>query len=218
MKTKKTLAVEKTQFKDRLHQVLESHHFPDKNKGRIQCVADLMNYSHRGAGKWLDGSTVPPLKKCLLLAEKLNVNGNWLATGKGNWQIDSSPKPPKIKETTQVPFFHHLKDLNNPHYVPSLMIACYAPTLGSPFAISLESEAMSPKFTPGTILVFDPKKIPKDGDFILINNHFSEAQFRQLVIVNDRHYLEACNPRFERLSIKTEDKRLGTLIQALMLY
>lgn len=221
MGIKQSLRIERAGFVQRLNDALDKAGFPPKNKGRIQLLADMMGLSHRGAGKWLDGETVPPAKKCPFLAEKLHINETWLRTGKGNMIKEStgiyetSAKPVLTKE---VPLYE-VSDLNNPYRIPLQSVTCYAASIGRAFAVTVDTEAMSPRIPTGSILLLDNERKVKDGDFVLVQmERFPTPQFRQVLITHNTQYLIADNPKFERLILNPMDKILGIVIQTILLF
>lgn len=220
MTIQKSLRVEKTGFTQRLNEALNKEGFPPKNRGRIQLLADMMGLSHRGAGKWLDGETTPPAKKCPFLAEKLHINSEWLITGKGNMVRETGPHETSSQflSTKDVPLYSP-NDLNNPYRTPVQMITCYASFIGRAFALKIDTEAMSPRIPTGSIILVDIDRKPKDGDFVLAQvDRFPGTQFRQLLIVNDIKYLIADNPKFERITLNVNDKILGVVIQTISMF
>lgn len=206
-------------FNQRLSKALDKEGFPPINRGRIQRLADMMELSHRGAGKWLDGETTPPAKKCPALAAKLHVNTEWLITGKGNMIRESAPHEGlNTLLTKEVPLYTS-EDLNNPYRIPSKTITCYVAAVGKVFAFKVDTEALSPRFPVGSLIILDMGKIPKDGDFVLAQmaNH-PDPQFRQLFITDRGKSLEAHNPKFERMQLTSHDKIIGVVIQTVLFY
>lgn len=216
------LRMEKSKFHERLNTALDKAGFPPKNRGRISRLADIMGLSHRGAGKWLDGDTAPPVKKCPFLAEKLHVNPEWLITGKGNMVRESLGHSGEILARSlsikDVPLYT-AEDWNNPYRSPAQTIACYATTIGKTFALKVDTEAMSPRFPAGSLIIIDTNKEAKDGDFVLAQtSHFPTPQFRQLLIAKQLKYLDAHNPKFDRLMCHAHDKIIGVVVQAVLLF
>ncbi|MCX7117925.1 MAG: LexA family transcriptional regulator [Legionellales bacterium] len=85
------------------------------------------------------------------------------------------------------------------------------------FAIILKGQAMEPKFTEGTILIFDAVKIPNHRDFILLRCPDGDIMVRQLWTKNKKAYQKAFNPRFSDYQLTPVDEHtcyLGTLIQS----
>ena len=87
------------------------------------------------------------------------------------------------------------------------------------FAIIAQDESLEPKFSMGTILIFDPEKIPKNKDYILfLSEDKNLPQFRQILIDGSDWYTKIINPEFSQGSPipidKNKNRILGTLIQA----
>ncbi len=214
---KRTVRVEKTGFSQRLTKALDKEGFPPINRGRIQRLADMMDLSHRGAGKWLDGETTPPAKKCPLLADKLNINTEWLISGKGNMVREATSPNDRMSSIAvkDVPLYT-IEEMTNPYRSPTQSITCYVATIGKTFALKVDTEALSPRFPVGSIIILDAGKIAKDGDFVLAQTaHFPTPQFRQLFITKQGKSLEADNPKFDRTYMNTGDKILGVVVQAI---
>lgn len=205
-------------FAERLNAALDKEGFPPKQRGRIQRLAELMGLTHRGASKWLSGETCPPAKKIASIADKLNIREDWLCTGQDE-MVDaeklqhSQVIPPK----TKVPVYR-LEDLNMPERKPLQWIDCNIPFVSKYlFAFKLDTEAMSPRFPKGSIIICDEKKAPRDGDFILLNfDTYPLPIFRQLFISGDTYHLFAHNPKFDKLVTSTLDPVIGIMIQAII--
>lgn len=77
---------------------------------------------------------------------------------------------------------------------------------------------MSPRFPKGSIIIFDDA-IAKDGDFVLVNfNEFPNPIFRQLLIIGESLYLNAHNPKFDRLVLSDSKRIIGKLVQAILYF
>ena len=91
------------------------------------------------------------------------------------------------------------------------------PKVGNLFALQLETEAMSPRFPKGSIIIFDDKKEAQDGDFILVSyDNYPAPIFRQLLVIGSMMYLNAHNPKFDRLTLSDKHSMLGVMIQAIL--
>lgn len=87
------------------------------------------------------------------------------------------------------------------------------------FAVISEDETLEPKFSEGTILIFDPSKPPKNKDFALLLMENKELpRFRQILIDGSDIYERVINPEFSEgspsLLPKNKFKIVGILIQA----
>ena len=85
------------------------------------------------------------------------------------------------------------------------------------FALRMHGHSMEPKFTDGTILIFDPDKKPANGDFVLLELTKQEIEVRQIFIKNNKYYKKSLNPKhqdYKPVLIAEEFNYLGVLIQS----
>jgi SOS-response transcriptional repressor LexA len=214
---KKVLSMKNTNFQERLNICLDKEGFPPKNRGRIQLLAEMVGLTHRGASKWVNGQSAPPAKKFASLATKLKVSELWLRTGEGDMCDDVSANMLKKDQmySADVPIYC-LDDFLSVNKRIQNIIQCTLAYRGNFFGIILDTEAMSPRFPKGSIIIFD-QTIAKDGDFVLVNyDEFPSPIFRQLLIIGGIHYLNAHNPKFDRLVLKDEKRIIGKLVQAIL--
>jgi len=204
----------KTSFAERLNICLDNGGIPPKNRGRIQLLAEMVGLTHRGASKWVNGESVPPLKKFAALAQKFNVNELWLRTGEGEMHDKdfTLPQEEKLLELNV-----KIYDIN--HFFEKKILNTMKCTLqhgGDLFGVLLDTEAMSPRFPRGSIIIFD-RSDAKDGDFVLVNfNGLPNPIFRQVLIIGGTLYLNAHNPKFDRLILDDKNKIIGRLVQAIL--
>jgi SOS-response transcriptional repressor LexA len=202
-------------FSERLNSALEKEGFPPKNKGRIQLLAEMVGLTHRGASKWLSGETCPPAKKYADLAKKLNVREEWLRTGE--LPIVNEAIVPLLPALSNPVAVYRAEDFLSQSKKPIQYVNCDLVSKGELFAIKLDSEAMSPRFPTGTIVLLDNKKLFQDGDFVLVNfENYPVPIFRQLLIAGSSLYLHAHNPKFDRLLLTHPQRILGVMIQAIL--
>ena len=203
-------------FADRLNICLDKEGFPPKNRGRIQLLAEMVGLTHRGASKWINGEGSPPAKKFPSLAKKLNVSEKWLRTGEGAMQnLEESTCHHETKPLLLDINIYSIDTILSEKKVVSTM-QCSLPYKGQFFGITLDTEAMSPRFPKGSIIIFD-ETTAKDGDFVLVNfNEFPIPIFRQLLIMGQTMYLNAHNPKFDRLILTDSSRIIGKLVQAIL--
>jgi SOS-response transcriptional repressor LexA len=206
-------------FSERLNIALDKEGFPQKNRGRIQLLAEMVGLSHRGASKWVNGETCPPAKKYFDLAKKLNVREEWLRTGQGQMTdepADAGTFSYPSSSLTSVPVYH-TENFFSSDKKPIKHVSCDLPAKGELFAIMLETEAMSPRFPVKSVIIFDTQKKFEDGDFVLVNfDNYPAPIFRQLLIIGSSMYLNAHNPKFDRLPLSEPHKILGVMVQAIV--
>lgn len=206
-----------TNFTDRLNSCLDKEGFPPKHRGRIQLLAEMVGLTHRGASKWVNGQSAPPAKKYESLAKKLKVNELWLRTGEGSMcpETEITADIDAGTATSEVPIFE-LNTFLSKDKTLLKKIPCILAHQGDFFGIILDTEAMSPRFPKGSIIIFD-QTTAKDGDFVLVNyDEYPVPIFRQLLIIGGIYYLNAHNPKFDRLVLKDEKQIIGKLVQAIL--
>jgi len=196
-------------FVKRLNEALDKEKFPPKNKGRIQQLAEMMGLTHRGASKWINGETCPPANKYAKLAEKLSVREKWLREGEGP-MAEESGEFFQNSTDKKIIAVYALGRFLEPTKQAIKTVTCDLSFQGKAFAIKLESEAMSPRFPNGSIIILDDEKIPKDGDFILVKaSAYPIPIFRQLLASGHTRYLIAHNPKFEQIRLTDEETIIG---------
>jgi SOS-response transcriptional repressor LexA len=205
-----------TNFSIRLNLCLDKEGFPPKNRGRIQLLAEMVGLTHRGASKWINGESKPPAKKISSLAKKLNVSETWLLTGEGSMIENPSIQINKnVPDTIEVPIYELDSILSEEKIIKKYCASALAKREGY-YGIILDTEAMSPRFPKGSIIIFDESKA-RDGDFVLVDyNSFPCPIFRQLFIIEEMLYLNAHNPKFDRLILNNPNKIIGKLVQAIL--
>jgi len=204
-------------FAKRLNLALDKEGFPPKNRGRIQLLAEMVGLTHRGTSKWVNGQTCPPAKKYADLAKKLNVREEWLRTGQEPMLEKTNIVIIEQSEASTIVPVYQTESFFSKAKIPIQTINCNLPKVGELFAIQLESEAMSPRFPKGSIIIFDDKKETQDGDFILVNyDTYPAPIFRQLLVIGSTMYLNSHNPKFDRLLLIDKSKIYGTMIQAIL--
>lgn len=63
------------------------------------------------------------------------------------------------------------------------------------FATTMNDDSMEPKFSKGTILVFEKEKIPFNGDFCLLKDDKNHYVFRQILInATNKKFIKCLNP------------------------
>lgn len=207
-----------TTFSERLNLCLDKEGFPPKHCGRIQLLAEMIGLTHRGASKWVNGQSTPPAKKYALLAQKLNVNEAWLASGTGSMLGNKpSERLSLAKGLTQEVMIFNMNELLSAQTDHATPMPCVLPYKGNFFGITLETEAMSPRFPNGSIIIFDKEACPKDGDFVLVQTKTQpEIIFRQLLITTNARYLCAVNPKFDQITWTNDYHIMGKLAQAIV--
>lgn len=85
------------------------------------------------------------------------------------------------------------------------------------FAVRIQDGSMEPKFSEGTLLIFDIEKKPTNGDFILLGLPNDEVVVRQFFTKNSMCYMKCLNPQYADYSLTIIEERsnyISTLIQS----
>jgi len=87
------------------------------------------------------------------------------------------------------------------------------------FALKMNDSSMEPLFPKDAILIFDPiYKLLLDRSYVLIRlEHSTTHVFRQLLIVDNKQYVQAINPEIKEVSLKeltSSDLILAKLIES----
>lgn len=205
-------------FSERLNCCLDKEGFPPKNRGRIRLLSEMVGLTHRGASKWVNGQSSPPARKFPLLAKQLNVNEAWLRTGVGSMYEDNRGLSLSGEMgITQDVHIYSMDQVLSSNKMPQNTMKCILPYRGIFYGIVLMTEAMSPRFPVGSIIIFDAYAKPKDGDFVLVRmDGYPEPLFRQVLMAESSIYLNAHNPKFDRLRLPDHQAMMGKLIQAIV--
>ena len=86
------------QFADRLVIACNDANLPEK--GRQTVLAKKLQISQPAVAKWFSGKSLPTIDKVIDLSKLLNVEIEWLITGKGVKHFDPNKNSDLIKEAT----------------------------------------------------------------------------------------------------------------------
>lgn len=82
-----------------------------------------------------------------------------------------------------------------------------------PFALQALDDSMEPEFATGCIIIIDPTGLANDGAYVFAKDNADEYIFRQLRIVEGRHYLAPLNDLYETIEIKNISQIQGVITQ-----
>lgn len=81
-----------------------------------------------------------------------------------------------------------------------------------PYALRVLGDSMLPEFKEGVIIIIDPAGTIKDGSYVTAN-HNNELIFRQLLIREDRYYLQPLNDLYDTVEISGLEAVTGVITQ-----
>jgi len=203
-------------FCERFNQVLDAQGIAPRNQGRIQLVAEMFMVSHAGAGKWVNGASLPCKSRRREIAERLNVPYEWLEFGRGSMEgLAPEQAPANMLPVLNFSQAVEYQSVLNSYSGETVVIDAQ---LGpDAFVIYNQGTAMSGRFPEGTLLVFDPERKAIDGDYVLAKTGpLPDAVFRQLVMSDSGKYLYAQDPRFQTYKMKSGDRLIAKMVQARM--
>jgi SOS-response transcriptional repressor LexA len=98
-------------------------------------------------------------------------------------------------------------------------ISTEAVVTSTAFAVKMEDSTMLPRYTEGSILIFEPSIPARNNDFAaVIADDEKRMQFKQVLYDGDDLYLKPLNPDFQIRNLGKKYRILGTLVQALTEY
>lgn len=143
-----------------------------------------------------------------LYCQLLKINMNWLLTGQG---------PMDMLHVREVPIiqWHEISEFPNIDLKSKSWTNADMDLTPHAFALTVENDAMEPRYPEGTIIIVDCNVIPKNKDFALI--YLKEKKlsiFKQLICAEGNLYAKSLNPDYKTLMLSKQDKILGKVLQA----
>jgi SOS-response transcriptional repressor LexA len=81
-----------------------------------------------------------------------------------------------------------------------------------PYALRVLGDSMLPEFKEGVIIIIDPAGTIKDGSYVTAN-HDNALIFRQLLIREERYYLQPLNDLYDTVEISGLEAVTGVITQ-----
>ena len=181
------VAEERQAFAARLNEALDDAQVVS-GWGRRAAVARMFGVSGEAARKWLEGEARPSNSRIPLIAQRLDVHGEWLLTGQGPKRSRYPASVPGAQPpgVVRVPVISYIQA-----GAPREVVDAYAegggfaslgvvPELANrlgphAFALQVEGESMLPDFRPGDYVVVDPNAVVRPGDAVIAKLDREEA-------------------------------------------
>jgi len=208
-----TTTEQKLAFAKRFNLALDLFGAPQKNQGRSLTVAEMFGLTPRGSARWVNGEVLPPKKRRRQIAERLEVNYDWLEFGHHEPKTSAHASlVKKLPLLDQNEAKDHKKIIAGFH---GRRFSFETESSNESFAVRTTGKAMEPRFPANTILVIDPTVTPKDGDFVLVHVHrISEVLFRKWMQGDAHNHLIALNDSFSSVPVYKEDRVIGVALEA----
>ena len=214
-------------FSMRLNHALDASNFPALGKGRATALAELLGSSKKGATLWLDGTALPRIETVGIIAEKLNVNFKWLATGAGainERTVYNEQESLAWKKIPLVSWGRAASIIERPIQLKEAtdLINSDTPCSALSYALKMQDDSMIPGICPGDILVIDPECSPSPNSIMIVkwveSNQITCAQY--LIYGNDK-ILRPNNPAYPSRTLSHDMSEvifLGKVRQAFRIY
>lgn len=155
-------------------------------------LAEQIGISKQAMNYLLNHSTKP--KFLNEIAASLEVSPEWLKTGKGTF-FNITNNNQGIR---QIPLLRMDTLGKNSNDAFDEMITADSSYPPSCFAVKLENTSMEPTFNRNSILIFDPLKEPRNGDFIVFSvDTTGQYFFRQYFYDGDEIYLKSMDSMYK---------------------
>lgn len=173
----------------------------------------------------IDPDCNPTLSSVTKIAEFFSITPNQLI-GIEPLTTDQQTYQPNLSSWTNIPILELNQTINWPSNIEEIRestATIYVKTDIDPkeslFAVIVRDESLEPKFSEGTILIFDSSRELRNKDYVLLlDNDKPIPQFRQLLTDGPDVYARTINQNLANnppsLLKKDQSKILGTLIQA----
>lgn len=189
---------ERELFAARLNKALDHFGIPQKGHGRQTEAAKLFGVTQKGARKWLEGESMPALKRVPQMARRIGVRADWLLTGDGQMLPDKNQLP----ALPRVPIVGSLED-GPPAESPDTL----APTLGflripssDPLAYALRatSSRYHPRVRAGEVVLVEPEHEPQAGDEVVVQLQGQHLVGELAAIRGDEFHVDSLQPPHTR--------------------
>lgn len=202
---------DKIAFSKRLDHALDLFGVPPKGKGRQVILGKMFNVSQKAANKWLEGISLPDTMRIAVIADKLNVNVEWLTYGTG--PINAEPLPGTgDSRWKRVPLISWDQAANYENFDVKTVekwtwtdVECSTKTFG----VIVEDDSMMPRYEEGAVVIFDPEYLPQHRSVVIFKWILTgETGCAQLLIDGPNKYLKPNNPDYKALQIDQENPQI----------
>ncbi len=142
-------------------------------------------------------------------AEILEINTNWLLTG-----IEPRSKF-KVRKVPVIEWHEVSNFISNPKqgfHQSTLSDIDLSPLS---FGLLIKNDAMEPRYPEGSIILVDCQQRPQHKDYALIQLAAKqEPIFKQLMHVDGQVFAKSINPDYPTITLNSQAKILGKVIQA----
>ena len=199
-------------FGQRLKAALDAAGIPGGSERR-KHVAQMFGVSREAVRQWLQGQTMPTTERIGEMAERLDVFGEWLLTGRGPMRADDTSRRPLSSESNVepvpsevrwVPLISWVQAGRDTEMIAQLKTGEYEDKLPCPvkcsqatFALRVRGESMEPEYFEGDIVYVDPSaKRAHRKDVVVNSGSTEETTLKRLIFEGELAYLKTLNPNY----------------------
>lgn len=155
------------------------------------------------------------------IAQALNINVDWLVTGKGEMMLKESPEQRLLSEQKVVPILQWGQidtwlNAGIDRQTITTWTTVHEKFSKKAFALRLKDNSMFPRFDSDTLIIVEPEKHPIPPCFVVAHiKKIHEIVFRQLIKDDDKLVLYAFNEAgYKQLPLSDHDQILGCMVEA----
>jgi SOS-response transcriptional repressor LexA len=155
------------------------------------------------------------------IAHSLNIDVDWLITGKGELSLIDSKENKFLSEQKVSPILEwnqitNWLDTKIKKESISDWTVNHEKFNEKSFALKLKDNSMFPKFDSNTLIIVDPGKEPHAHCFVLVYvSKLHEVIFRQLIKDKEKLFLHPFNEfGYKQIELSKNDKILGCIVEA----
>lgn len=188
-----------------------------------QQVADKCGWdSANRVSNYEVGTRSPSIPELIRLADVLGISVGTLISGENFILAQTVERYGNNDIIHKVPLISFVKAGNFAEIIDSYdgeMHITTAKVKARTFATRVEGDSMLPEFPPGRIIVVEPDRAFKSGDYVVARNGNNEATLKQVIKDGSDWYLKPLNDRYPIKQIDNPDiDIIGVVIQSSINY
>lgn len=200
------------EFSERLQAAIDYRGFPEHGRAseiRRAFAQRGIKLSVMSVTRWITGQAMPASANLQILAEVLNVNLEWLYTGRGA-MVSTAVETPDGKTVNVVVntlprlMAEQISDWldGRIEVQPDILVACSVS--GKAFVIELKDQSLSPRIAKGSLLVIDPAR-SIDDELPALAWHDGMAIFGYPATRPDGILMEPTNPSYTTTKVPADE-------------
>ena len=199
------------EFAARLQRAVDYRGLPEHGKASVlasEFEKRGVQMSGMSVGRWLKGVTMPASSNLQILAEILNINADWLYSGRGPMVTTSAETPDGETVRVVVNELPLLSLGDVEHWLGGMVrtenkIVVAGSVSTKAFVVALPDRSLAPRIGKGTLLVVDPAR-ETDPDLPVMVKHSGAMLFGYPVRRPQGLMVEPSNPEYPSVQVPNE--------------